>query len=72
MRYPPKPGRRDAIGRYTTGYCKGRRDLPQSRSAADEVMVTTMVHDHGERLASYGRLAEALGLVWTPVGLVAT
>ncbi len=29
------------------------------RTAADEVMVTTNVHDHGERLRSYQRLAEA-------------
>jgi alkanesulfonate monooxygenase SsuD/methylene tetrahydromethanopterin reductase-like flavin-dependent oxidoreductase (luciferase family) len=29
---------------------------------ADEVIVTTMVYDHSERLASYERLAEAFRL----------
>ncbi len=30
------------------------------RTAADEVMVMTSVHDHGERLRSYELIAEAL------------
>ncbi|MDN5697982.1 MAG: LLM class flavin-dependent oxidoreductase [Rubrobacter sp.] len=36
-------------------------DLAQ-RTAADEVMVTTAVYDHSERLRSYERLAEAFSL----------
>jgi luciferase family oxidoreductase group 1 len=32
------------------------------RTRVDEVMVTTMVHDHGDRLRSYELLAEAWGL----------
>jgi alkanesulfonate monooxygenase SsuD/methylene tetrahydromethanopterin reductase-like flavin-dependent oxidoreductase (luciferase family) len=30
-----------------------------TRTAADEIMVTTNVHDHAERLCSYERLAAA-------------
>lgn len=36
-------------------------DLAQ-RTAADEIMVTTAVYDHAERLRSYERLAQTLGL----------
>jgi luciferase family oxidoreductase group 1 len=45
-------------------------DLAAS-TAADEVMVTTMVHDHQERLRSYEMLAEAFGQGRTPVGRTA-
>jgi luciferase family oxidoreductase group 1 len=41
------------------------RDLI-ARTRVDEMMVTTMVHDHGDRLASYALLAEAWGL--SPAG----
>jgi len=34
----------------------------QERTAADEIMVTTMVHDHRDRLHSYELLADAVGL----------
>ncbi len=41
------------------------------RTAADEILVTTMVHDHGERLRSYERLADAFGLGRAPVSQAA-
>lgn len=41
-------------------------DLAQS-TGADEIMVTTMVHDHRERLRSYGLLAQAFGLERVPL-----
>jgi luciferase family oxidoreductase group 1 len=37
-------------------------------TAADEVMVTTMVHDPEERRQSYARLADALGIAPAPAG----
>jgi luciferase family oxidoreductase group 1 len=37
----------------------GLRDL-QARTGADELMLTTMVHDHADRLRSYELVAEAL------------
>jgi len=37
------------------------------RTRVDEVMVTTMVHDHGDRMRSYELLAEAWGLTVTGV-----
>ena len=36
-------------------------DLAES-TGADEIMITTMVHDHRERLRSYELLAETFGL----------
>ncbi|MCW3014966.1 MAG: class flavin-dependent oxidoreductase [Solirubrobacterales bacterium] len=41
-------------------------------SAADELMVTTNVHDHAERKASYARLAAAMGIAPLAKGLVAS
>ena len=41
-------------------------DLAQS-TGADEIMVTTMVHDHRERLRSYGLLAQAFGFERVPL-----
>jgi len=37
------------------------------KTEADEVMVTTIIHSHQERLHSYELLAEAFGL--TPVAV---
>jgi luciferase family oxidoreductase group 1 len=37
---------------------RARLEELAERTAADEIMVTTNVYDHAERLRSYGRLAE--------------
>ena len=41
---------------------KSRIDELVAETGADEVMITTMVYDHAERLQSYRLLAEAFGL----------
>lgn len=41
---------------------KARIEELVERSAADEVMITTNIHDHAERVHSYELLAEAFGL----------
>lgn len=41
------------------------------RTAADELMVTTLVHDHEQRKASYTRLAAALDIAPAPAPAVA-
>ena len=40
------------------------------RTCVDELMVTTMVHSHAERVDSYGRLASVMRV--DPVGAAAT
>jgi luciferase family oxidoreductase group 1 len=61
------PHEQDQIRRYrraqVLGDPRGVRDeilALAERTAADEVMVMTSVHDHGERLRSYELIAEAL------------
>ncbi len=61
---------RDQIRRYRRAQVLGdpagvreQLDALAEETAADEVMVMTMVHDHGERLRSYALIAEAMGLM---------
>jgi alkanesulfonate monooxygenase SsuD/methylene tetrahydromethanopterin reductase-like flavin-dependent oxidoreductase (luciferase family) len=42
---------------------RARIEEVAEHTAADEVMVTTNVHDHAERLRSYERLAEVFEVV---------
>jgi hypothetical protein len=37
-------------------------------SQADELMVTTAIHDHEERKRSYARVARVLGVTVKPAG----
>lgn len=78
LAHPYTPAERSLLEAYRSMQVVG--DVPRvrarleelaERTAADEVMVTTMVHDHRERFASYERLAEAFGLTHTPVGRTA-
>ena len=41
---------------------KGKLDAFAERTAADELMITTMVHDHADRIRSYELIAEIAGL----------
>ena len=69
------PGELDQIRRYrraqVLGDAEGVRDellALAERTGADEVMVMTSVHDHGERLRSYERIAAALARDARPAG----
>ena len=44
------------------GTVRERLDELAERTAADELMITTMVHDHADRVRSYELIAEAYGL----------
>ena len=76
--YPYTPGERRLLENYRSMQIVGSVATVQARleeiagqTAADEIMVTTMVHDHAERLRSYEKLAEAFGLNRAPVGRAA-
>ena len=78
LAYPYTPGERRLFESYRSMQVVG--DVPTvqarleelaERTAADEIMVTTMVHDHRERLCSYENLAEAFGLGRAPIGRAA-
>jgi len=78
MSYPYTPGERRLLESYrsmqvigSVPVVRARLEEIAGRTAADEIMVTTMVHDHGERLKSYEKLADAFGLGRTPVGQTA-
>src|SRR5215210_3111062 len=67
--YPYTPAERRLADAYRSMQVVGdpqtvrtRIEELAARTAADEVMVTTNVHDHGERLRSYQRLAEAFAI----------
>jgi luciferase family oxidoreductase group 1 len=69
MAYPYTPAERRLADAYRSMQVVGdprtvraRIEELAARTAADEVMVTTNVHDHGERLRSYQRLAEAFAI----------
>jgi luciferase family oxidoreductase group 1 len=65
MAYPYTPAERQLADAYRSMQIVGgpltvraRLEELAERTAADEIMVTTNVYDHAERLRSYGRLAE--------------
>ena len=65
MAYPYTPAERRLADAYRSMQVVGdprivraRIDKLAERAAADEIMVTTNVYDHAERLRSYERLAE--------------
>ncbi len=69
MGYPYAPAERRLADAYRSMQVVGDPRVVRERigelaerTAADEVMVTTNVHDHGERLRSYQRLAEAFAI----------
>ena len=77
--YPYTPGELRLLENYRSMQIVGSVPTVQARledlarrTAADEIMVTTMVHDHAERLRSYEMLAEAFGLRQAPIGQAAT
>jgi luciferase family oxidoreductase group 1 len=68
MAYPYTPAERRLADAYRSMQVVGDPRTVRARieelaehTAADEVMVTTNVYDHGERLRSYERLAKVLG-----------
>ena len=78
LAYPYAPGERRLLESYrsmqvvgSVPAVKARLEEIAERTAADEIMVTTMVYDHGERLRSYENLAEAFGLGRAPIGQTA-
>jgi len=69
MAYPYTPAERQLADAYRSMQIVGdaqtvrpRIEEAVERTAADEVMVTTNVYDHGERLRSYERLAAAFAI----------
>ena len=67
--YPYSPIDRERIARHRSRLIVGSVETIMSRltplieaTRADEVMVTTMVYDHGARRHSYELLARAFGL----------
>lgn len=75
MSYPYTPGERRLFESYRSMQVVGSVPTVQKRieelaerTSADEIMVTTMIHDHAERLRSYEILAGAFGLGRAPVG----
>ena len=67
--YPYSPAERGLIARNRTRLFVGSKTTVLERlqpiitaTKADEVMVTSMIYDHGARLRSYQLLAEAFGL----------
>ena len=67
MSYPYTPAERRLADTYRSMQIFGDPSSVRARieevaehTAADEIMVTTNVYDHAERLRSYERLAEAL------------
>lgn len=78
MSYPYTPVERRLLESYRSMQVVGSVPIVQARleelagqTAADEIMVTTMVHDHRERLKSYEKLADAFELGRTPIGQTA-
>ena len=78
LAYPYSPGERRLLESYRSMQIVGsvpvvgaRLEEIADRTGADEIMVTTMVHDHSERLRSYEKLAGAFGLGRAPVGQAA-
>ena len=68
MAYPYTPAERRLADAYRSMQVVGNPRTVRARietlvehTAANEVMVTTNVYDHGERLRSYERLAKVLG-----------
>ncbi|QIN77402.1 MsnO8 family LLM class oxidoreductase [Rubrobacter marinus] len=75
LAYPYTPGERRLLESYRSMQIVGSLPSVQTRleeiaeqTLADEIMVTTMVHDHAERLRSYEKLAGAFGLDRAPAG----
>jgi luciferase family oxidoreductase group 1 len=69
LAYPYNEAEADHIRRYRRAQVVGdpaavRDEIADlaARTGADEVMVMTMVHDHGERLRSYELIADAFAL----------
>ncbi len=69
MAYDYSPGEADQVRRYRRAQVLGdpaevRAELTRlvEETEADELMVMSTVHDHGERVRSYELLAEAFGL----------
>jgi luciferase family oxidoreductase group 1 len=69
MAHEYTPGEADQVRRYRRAQVLGdpgevRAEIERlvAETRADEVMVMTTVHDHGERVRSYELLAEAFGL----------
>lgn len=69
MAYPYTPAERRLADAYRSMHIVGDTQSVRARieevaehTAADEVMVTTNVYDHGERLRSYERLAAAFAI----------
>ncbi len=63
------PDEQDQLRRYRRAQVLGTPDAVAAgitdlarETGADEVMIMTSVHDHDERLASYGSIAESLGV----------
>ena len=78
LAYPYTPGERRLLESYRSMQIVGSVDAVRIRleelagsTGADEIMVTTMVHDHEERLRSYEKLAGAFGLGRARVGQTA-
>ncbi|HSK99187.1 MAG TPA: LLM class flavin-dependent oxidoreductase [Rubrobacteraceae bacterium] len=69
LAYPYTPAERRVFESYRSMQVVGDPSAVQERlldlaesTGADEIMVTTMVHDHRERLGSYELLAQTFGL----------
>jgi alkanesulfonate monooxygenase SsuD/methylene tetrahydromethanopterin reductase-like flavin-dependent oxidoreductase (luciferase family) len=69
MGYPYTAAEQDQVRRYRRAQVLGDRagvreeiESLVAQTGADEVMVMSSVHSHGERLRSYELLAEAFGL----------
>jgi luciferase family oxidoreductase group 1 len=67
--YPFTPVERDRVARYRERFAVGGVDRVKSRllalteaTRADELMITSMVYDHGARRRSYELLAQAFAL----------
>jgi luciferase family oxidoreductase group 1 len=72
--YPLSPIDRERIARHrvrlfvgSTATVKARLSPLIAAARADELMITTMVYDHGARKRSYDLLAEAFGVVAPPM-----
>ena len=73
--YVYSPGEREFVDSWTDSHIVGSPDTVrkrlldlQQRTAADELMVTTNVHDHADRLHSYRLVSETMA---SPVSTVA-
>jgi alkanesulfonate monooxygenase SsuD/methylene tetrahydromethanopterin reductase-like flavin-dependent oxidoreductase (luciferase family) len=67
--YQYTPSEREFVNGWTSSHIVGspstvRAGLEElrSRTQADEMMITTMVHGHAQRLRSYDLVADAMGI----------